>query len=184
MGTNSILPQELLNAVAEIASNTAIAYYKDEMAKAEKQKKANRIKETKRQLDAYRKIKKQLESEKEFTAEEKAEYRWEFVKDLMGSAKGYETKSERIIKDEEKKRQENMYAIYRIENAINLYREECEMSSSEEDRRRYREVYDTYIADVPLSVPELAERENISEKTVYRDLGIAHQILAIYLFGI
>ena len=184
MGNNSMLPQELITAVAEIAANTAISFYKDEIEKAEKQKKANRIKETKRQLGAYRKIKKQLESEREFTAEEKSEYRWAFVKDLMGNAKDFTSKSERIIKDEEKKRQENMYAIYRIENAMKLYEEECEMSSSEEDKRRYREIYDMHIADVPMSVTELAERENVSEKTVYRDIGIAYQIISIYLYGI
>ena len=184
MAGNSMLPQELLNAVAEIAANAGIAAYKDEMRKAEKNKEANRTREVKKLLGAYRRIKTELEDGTEFTEEEKSEYRWEFIKDLMGNAKNCISKSERIIKDEEKRRQESLYSIYRIENAMRLYKEECDRSSCEEERRRYREIYAMYIDDEPMTVPELAEYENVSEKTVYRDIGIAYKILAIYLFGI
>lgn len=181
---SEMLSKELLIAVAEIASNTAIEFYRDEMKRAEKRKYSERIKNTKTQLRAYRKIKAKLNDEKCFTDEEKAEYRWKFVEDLMGSSKEIVSKSERIIKDEEKKRQEDLYAIYRIETAMRLFKEECEMSSSEEVKRRYREVYGMYIAEKPLSAQELAEQECVSEKTVYRDVGIACQVLAIYLYGI
>ena len=40
-----------------------------------------------------------------------------------------------------------------------------------------------YIADEAKSVKEIAETENISEKIVYRDLGIACKIIAVYLLG-
>ena len=180
---NSILPQELLTAVAEIAANAGIAAYKDEMKKAERNREADRTREVKKLLGAYRRIKAELEDGRVFTEEEKAEYRWEFVKDLM-SAKDSVGKSERIIKDEEKRRQESMYSIYRIENAMRLYKEECERSASEEEKRRYREIEAMYIADEPMTVQELAEAENVSEKTVYRDIGIAYKIIAIYLLGI
>lgn len=182
--SNSILPEELLTMVAQIASNTAIEYYKGEIAKADKDKKKRRINDTKRQLAAYRRIKSQLEDEGVFTEEEKAEYRWEFVKDLMGNTKDYTSKSERIIKEEERIRQENMYALYRIENAMKLYKEECEKSPYEEDIRRYRIIEALHISDEPMTVQELAKQENVSEKTIYRDMGIAYKIIAIYLYGI
>lgn len=181
---NSILPEELLTVIAEIASNTAIEFYKGEIAKAEKDKKKKKINDTKRQLSAYRRIKSQLEDETMFTEEEKAEYRWEFVKDLMGNSKEYTTKSERIIKEEERLRQENLYALYRIENAMKLYKEECDRSPYEEDRRRYRAIEALHISDDAKTVQELAELENVSEKTVYRDIGIAYKIISIYLYGI
>ena len=40
-----------------------------------------------------------------------------------------------------------------------------------------------YIDDEAHDVKEIAEMENISEKIVYRDIGIACKILAVYLLG-
>lgn len=180
---NNILPEELLTTVAQIASNVAIQFYKEEVSKAEKNKRRQKINDTKKQLTSYRKIKRWLKEEGKFTEEEKAEYRWEFVKDLMGSANNYVSKSERIIEDEEKRRQENLYAIYRIETAMKLYKEECDMSSNEEDKRRYREVYAMHISDNPMTIQELAEKEYVSERTVKRDLNAAYMIIAFYLYG-
>lgn len=181
--TRDLLQQEVLNTVAEVAANAGIAAYKEEMKRAEKNRESNRTREVKRLLGAYRRLKAELEDGSNFTEEEKSEYRWEFIKDLM-NAKSYISKSERIINDEEKRRQESLYSIYRIENAMKLYKEECDRSASEEEKRRYREIEAMYLADDVKTIPELAEIENISEKTVYRDVGIAYKILAIYLFGI
>ena len=183
MNENNLLPKDLLTAVAEIAANAGVAAYKEEMRKADKNRESERTRKVKKLLEAYRRIKAELEDGRVFTEEEKAEYRWEFIKDLM-SAKESTSKSERIIRDEEKRRQESMYSIYRIENAMRLYKEECDRSGSEEEKRRYREIEAMYIADEAMNVQELAEAENISEKTVYRDVGIAYKILAIYLLGI
>ena len=58
-----------------------------------------------------------------------------------------------------------------------------ENSSSEEAKRRYRELHAMYIDDEAHDVKEIAEMENISEKIVYRDIGIACKILAVYLLG-
>ena len=41
-----------------------------------------------------------------------------------------------------------------------------------------------YLEDREYSVQEISMVENISEKTVYKDLGIACGILAVYLLGI
>ena len=34
-----------------------------------------------------------------------------------------------------------------------------------------------------MTVPEIAAAENVSEKTVYKDIGIACKIVAVYLLG-
>ena len=41
-----------------------------------------------------------------------------------------------------------------------------------------------YLDKTVYSVKEISEKENVSEKTVYKDLGIACGIVAVYLFGI
>ena len=101
----------------------------------------------------------------------------------MGNTGDLVGKSEMAAIDSEKKRQENLYCIHCIENAVRLYGEECEKSSSEEGKRRFRELYAMYISDTPSTIQEIADTENVSEKTVYKDLGIASSIIAVYLLG-
>ena len=124
-----------------------------------------------------------LSEEVEFTEDEKIELRWKFVEDLMGSSRAIVSKSEMTVIDSEKKRQENLYCIHCIENAVRLYGEECDKSTSEEGKRRFRELCAMYIDEIPMTVSEIAEMEKVSEKTVYKDLGIACKIIAVYLLG-
>lgn len=179
------LTQDDINKIAAIASKEAVRVYRAEQVKEEKKraKEQDKVRRTRKMLQSYRRLKATLDDEVEFTEEEKIELRWKFIEDLMGNAKEVAKKSERTVIDAEKKRQENLYCITCIDNAVSLYQSECEKSSSEEAKRRFREMYDMYIADEEKSVLEIAERENVSEKTVYRDLGISCNIIAVYLLG-
>lgn len=106
-----------------------------------------------------------------------------FIEDLMGNTREIAGKSERTIKDTERTREEDLYCVFRIEKATEMYREECEKSGSEEAKRRYRELSMMYLDEKPYTVQEISEVENISDKTVYKDIGIACGIVAIYLLG-
>lgn len=180
-----LLSQEEVNRIAAIASKEAVKVYRAEQMKAEKIKAKNedKVKRCKKMLSSYRRMKATLSEEVEFTEEEKIELRWKFVEDLMGSSKAIVSRSEMTVIDTEKKRQENLYCIHCIENAVRLYGEECDKSTSEEGKRRFRELCAMYIDEVPMSVSEIAEKENVSEKTVYKDIGIACKIIAVYLLG-
>ena len=81
-----------------------------------------------------------LSDGEQFTPDEQAELRWKFIEDLMGNAKDIVGKSERTIKDAERKREEDLYCAFRIEKAVEMYREECEKSGSKDAKRRYREL--------------------------------------------
>lgn len=180
-----LLSQEELNRIAAVASKEAVKVFRNEQVKAEKKRAKNedKVKRTKKMLYSYRRMKATLSDEAVFTEEEKIELRWKFIEDLMGNSTTLVGKSEMAVIDSENKRQENLYCIHCIENAVRMYGEECEKSSSEEGKRRYRELYAMYISDTPSTVYEIAEKENVSEKTVYKDLGIACSIIAVYLLG-
>lgn len=180
-----VLTQEQINQIAAVAGKEAVQTFRAEQVKAEKKKtrEENKVKKTKKMLSSYRRIKATLSDEAEFTEEEKIELRWKFIQDLMGNTKEVVSKSERVIQDGEKRRQEDLYCIYRIEKAAEMYREECERSGSEEAKRRYRELSMMYLEDRVYSVQEISTVENVSEKTVYKDLGIACGIISVYLFG-
>ncbi len=181
-----VLTQEQINQIAAVAGKEAVQAFRAEQVKAEKKKarEENKVKKTKKMLSSYRRMKATLSDEAEFTEEEKVELRWKFIQDLMGSAREAVSKSERVIQDGEKRRQEDLYCIYRIEKATEMYREECERSGSEEAKRRYRELSMMYLEDREYSVQEISQVEKVSDKTVYKDLGIACGIVAIYLLGI
>ena len=191
MATNKKIPmyvltQEQINQIAAVAGKEAAQTFRAEQVKAEKKRarEENKVKKTKKMLSSYRRIKATLSDEAEFTEEEQIELRWKFIQDLMGSAREAVSKSERVIQDGEKRRQEDLYCIYRIEKATDMYREECERSGSEEAKRRYRELSMMYLEDREYSVQEISQVEKVSDKTVYKDLGIACGIVAVYLLGI
>ena len=181
-----VLTQEQINQIAAVAGKEAVQTFRAEQVKAEKKRarEENKVKKTKKMLSSYRRIKATLSDEAEFTEEEQIELRWKFIQDLMGSAREAVSKSERAIQDGEKRRQEDLYCIYRIEKATEMYREECERSGSEEAKRRYRELSMMYLEDREYSVQEISQVEKVSDKTVYKDLGIACGIVAVYLLGI
>ena len=181
-----VLTQEQINQIAAVAGEEAVKRFRAEQVKSDKKRarEENKVKKTKKMLSSYRRIKATLSDEAEFTEEEQIELRWKFIQDLMGSVRETVSRSERTIKDEEKRRQEDLYCIYRIEKATEMYREECEKSGSEEAKRRYRELSMMYLEEKQYSVQEISEVENVSDKTVYKDLGIACGIVAVYLLGL
>ena len=185
IGVKYVLSQDELNQIAVVASQEAVKVFQNEQKKAERRRAKNedKVKRTKKMLSSYRRMKATLSEEAVFTEEEKIELRWKFIEDLMGNSISQAGKSEQGAIDSEKKRQENLYCIHCIESAVRLYGEECEKSSSEEGKRRYRELYSMYISDTPSTVQEIAAEENVSEKTVYKDIGIACSIIAVYLLG-
>ena len=180
------ITQEQIDNITTTASKVAVDAYKRERAKEDKKKEReeNKVKKTKKLLGSYRRIKATLSDGEKFSAEEQIEIRWKFIEDLMGNSKEIAGKSERTIKDTERKREEDLYCVFKIEKAVEMYREECEKIGSEEAKRRYRELNMMYLSDTHYTVQEISEIENISDKTVYKDLGIACSIVAIYLWGV
>lgn len=181
-----VLTQEQINQIAAISGKEAVKMFREEQINADRKRarEEDKVKKTKKMLSSYRRIKATLSDETEFSEEEQIELRWKFIQDLMGNAKEIVGKSERTIKDTEKRRQEDMYCVYRIEKATEMYREECERSGSGEAMRRYRELNMMYLDDRAYTVQEISEVENVSDKTVYKDLGIACGIVAVYLLGL
>ena len=181
-----VMTQEQIDQIAAIAGKEAVQTFRAEQVKAENKRarEENKVNKTKKMLSSYRRIKATLSEEAEFTEEEQIELRWKFIQDLMGSTKETISKSERTIQDGEKRRQEDLYCVHRIEKAVDMYREECEKSGSEEAKRRYRELSMMYVEEREYTVQEISQLEKISDKTVYKDLGIAWGIVAVYLLGI
>lgn len=177
------LTQEQLNSIAAIAAEKAVEAYRTEEKRSQRRRENESVRITRKKLQSYRRIKSSLEETAEFTDDEKIELRWAFVKDLMGS--GYDSieKADDRIRAIENKRKRDLFEIQSIDKAVGLYKKETDKSSKEESSRRYRILYARYISDMEMSVDEIATTENVSEKTVERDLRIACEIVSVYLLG-
>lgn len=176
------LTQLQLEQIATVAAAIGVESYRKELSDARREAFKRKKQKTKDILSSYRRLKRLVEDTKTFTEDEKAEYRWKFIEDLMDA--GPVDKFDRIIIDEEKKRQENLYTIYWIENAMTLYRTECEHARDEEERRRYKVIELMYLNEDAMTPDEIAENQHISRSTVFRDINAAIGILTVYLFGL
>jgi len=70
-----------------------------------------------------------------------------------------------------------------ITDALHAYKAVCENSKDTEDMRRYRSLYHLYISEEPKTAEEIAECENLDRSTVYRDVEIAIEGLAVLFYG-
>ncbi len=71
-----------------------------------------------------------------------------------------------------------------IDKMLDLYSVYCSQSLKPEEKRHYRVVKALYIDYPQLSVCEIAEREGIVERTVYKDVDAAVEKLSALIFGI
>lgn len=188
MAGNNVTQKKVLTEtdIARIAAREALKVYMEENKKHDPvaEKERDKVKNTKRILSSYRRAKAKLQEEVEFSEDEKMDLRWRFVEDLMGSARSIVNRSEMTIISDEKRRKEDAYLIRCIERAVEMYEKECQEIGSEEVKRRFRELRMMYLEEKIYTVQQIAEAENISEKTVYKDIGIACRVLAVYLLGI
>jgi hypothetical protein len=177
------LTQEQLNSIAAIAAEKAVDVYRSEERRGQKKRANESVRVTRKKLQSYRRIKASLEETEEFTEDEKIELRWAFVRDLMGNGCDAIQKADDRIRAVENKRKRDMFEIHSIDRAVSLYKKEADNSKKEEGSRRYRVLYARYIRDEEMSVEEIAAAEDVSEKTVERDLRIACEIVSVYLLG-
>lgn len=74
--------------------------------------------------------------------------------------------------------------IEHIDEMLRYWKIDCEQSGKDEALRRYRIIYDTYIGDDQVTAEELAQREHIEKRTVYKDIKAAMRPLSALIFGI
>ena len=75
--------------------------------------------------------------------------------------------------------------VTHIETMFGLYEVYCEKSANKElEQRRYKVIWDMYMAENPLTAKEIAEKQHISKDSVYSDLRVAVERLSALIFGV
>jgi len=177
--------EEAVRIAAEVAAKNAarvgaeagIARYEAEQAKRRKKRADRRLRDTKRLLLHYREIKLHAEdaisSLNEITDED-----YDFFQRLMESDTGVDVQA--IVTS--KIRSSIMLA--HIDTMIQKYGEISMASRRSEDIRRYRILVAMCITEPAESLSEIAQRENIHERTIYKDLDAACVKMSALLFGV
>lgn len=182
--TTYVLTQDQINSIAAIASKEGARVYQDEAKKAERRmaKLTDKVEITKQRLRDYRAVKEKLANET-YTKEELVELRFKYLEDLMGSVKVDKTRTEAKIEAELRLHVRNADAVEKLDHAYEMYQSECEKWGTDDEKRRCREIYMLYMDETVYKVDDIAEIENVSTQTVYRDIGIASKRMATYLLG-
>jgi hypothetical protein len=88
------------------------------------------------------------------------------------------------IESIKRSQQRTRIIIEHIDEMVRYWLIDCQQSGKDENLRRYRIVYDTYIGETYVTADQLAEREHIEKRTVYKDIGAAMRPLSALIFGI
>lgn len=88
------------------------------------------------------------------------------------------------IESIKRSQQRTRIIIAHIDEMLRYWKIDCEQSGREEVLRRYRIVYDTFIGDNQIAAEDLARREHIEKRTVYKDIKAAMRPLSALIFGI
>lgn len=93
-------------------------------------------------------------------------------------------KAETTVKSIQSSAARTAIMINHITAMIETYEIWCQKSGKPENERRCRVLKALYIDDNPPTLEELADREGINERTIYKDVDAATEILAALIFGI
>ena len=70
-----------------------------------------------------------------------------------------------------------------VNRMLDIYAVMCEQSAREDDKRHYRILKALYLDDPPVTALEIARREHIDKRTVYRNIDAAAACLTTLFFG-
>ena len=171
--------RDIYQDAAAIGAAEAIKAYEKERKKENAYRADRRLRNTKLLLRNYHMLKEHAE-ESVFGRTQMEESATEILESMMGM---YD--SEVVIDSIKRSATRTAVIVSHIETMFGLYRVYCEKSANPEvDKRRYEVLWDMYMADRPLTVKEIAEKQNISKESVYSDCRVAVERLTALIFGV
>lgn len=159
--------------IAKIAAEAALEFYKKEQERQVKLKRDRRLRNTKLLLRNYRQFKIHAEDNLQDLAVLRDPDAFEYldVDELV---------IESIIKNKER----TVAMVRYIDRMIEVYRIMAEKAKKPEELRRFRIMYDLYIADEEKTIEEVSETYCVDTRTAYRDLNKACETLSSLIFGV
>lgn len=167
--------QETAKAAAEIGAKAALDTYTKEKQKEKRMRADRRLRDTKRLMNNYREIKihagDAIASLHDVENEDYEFFRY-LTEDSIEVSAIVHSKAKSAI------------MLAHIDAMLQAYQAICYGSNRPEDMRRYRVLEARCLIEKQLPIHEIAQRENIDIRTVYKDFDAACEKMSALLFGI
>lgn len=171
-------PQDnIARIAAEVAASTALEVYAKEKKKERQMRVDRRLRDTKLLLRNYREIKIHA-GDAISSLSEIADGDYEFFHNLMYDGDQIDVAA--IVRSKAR----SAIMLAHIDAMLQAYEVICYASYKPEDQRRYRVLEARCLTEKPVPINEIAESENIDNRTVYKDFDIACEKMSALLFGI
>ena len=163
----------------EIGIRAAMDYLAEEKEKARKSRYDRRLRNTRLLLKNYRSFKRHAQG-----AIFNAKQAKENAIDILDGLDDGMLNDNLYVEGIKKSQQRTIIILTHVEEMLRYYRIACEQSGKEEEMRRYRVIMAMYIDDDKMTAQDIAEKENIEGRTVYKDITNAIKPLSALIFGI
>lgn len=169
-------------AAAEAAATAAAKVAERERKRLQRQQTDKRYHDTKLLIRKYRQLNEYYQNA--VFDEEGAEEADEDFEEIMRSF-GVSFRDEKITADSIKRN----YLVTRVVMAhvnkmLDVFQNMCERSNRASDKRRWRVLHDLYLSEKPSTAEQIASREKIERRTIYKDIDACLSDLSVLFFGI
>ncbi len=174
---NQLSQEEIIKLAVNEGVKAARRQFKLEEEEARAKQKNRRLHNTKLLIENYRTFK--VHAEKSvFTAAECEDS----VVDILSMMSDQSfARAENTVASIRKSAVKTVIMVRHIEAMVDTYRVLCERSGEE---RKYRVIYELYIADEAKTIEEIAKKEYVDKSTIYRDIQTAIDALSSLIFGV
>ncbi|MCD8308907.1 MAG: hypothetical protein LUD19_03550 [Clostridia bacterium] len=163
----------------EVGVKAAIDYISEEREKTRKSRYDRRLHNTRLLLKNYRQFKKHAEG-----AIYNARQVKESAIDILDGLDDAMLDNGNYVEGIKKSQQRTIIILHHIEEMLRFYKISCEQSGKPEEMRRYRTIMAMYIDDEKKTAQQIAEKENVEDRTVYKDITAAIKPISALIFGI
>jgi len=163
----------------QIGVKAAMDYLAEERQKAKRSRCDRRLHNTRLLLKNYRLFRKHAEG-----AVFNARQAKESAVDILDGLDDAALSDGAYVEGIKKSQQRTVIILRHIDEMLRYWRVICEQSGKPEDMRRYRVITALYIDQERLRAEDIAEREGIEPRTIYKDVSTAVKPLSALIFGI
>lgn len=172
--------ERALKLAAEEGARAGVAAYKEEKENAINKKRDRRLRNTKMLLEHYRDFKAHADG----AIFDSIQVENEDITDLFSLMETEYSNEKTFLESVSQSNKKTKLIIAHIDAMLKEYEKYCRMSVKPEEKRRYRIVRDMYISPQIWTAEEISENYGIAKRTVYKDITLATEALAVLFFGI
>lgn len=170
----------LMGLAAETGANAAMKRFEELREQDAVELYDNRLRNTKTLLRNYRLFRAHVSSAVYEAKIEAAENPLAILRDLMTPGRT----ENMVVESIKRSTTRTAIIVQHIDRMLDCFEAVCLKEGGADAQRRLRVIQGLYISEDKKTVAELAEAENVVERTIYKDVDAACEILAPLMFGI